>query len=109
MATLKTPAKLGVRRLTPSTCMIFCPTPLAVEPYGIFDVQRNAGAIYVGTSADTPEFAVEAIARWWHEHGQAGYPAATRLLILADAGGSNGCRPPLWKAQVQSDLSDALR
>ena len=78
-------------------------------PYGIFDVQRNAGAIYVGTSADTPEFAVEAIARWWHEHGQAGYPAATRLLILADAGGSNGCRPPLWKAQVQSDLSDALR
>ena len=67
-------------------------------PYGIFDVQRNAGAIYVGTSADTPEFAVEAIARWWHEHGQAGYPAATRLLILADAGGSNGCRPHLWKA-----------
>jgi Rhodopirellula transposase DDE domain len=78
-------------------------------PYGIFDVQRNAGAIYVGTSADTPEFAVDAIARWWHEHGQAGYPAATRLLILADAGGSNGCRPHLWKAQVQSHLSDALR
>jgi hypothetical protein len=77
-------------------------------PYGIVDVQRNEGAIDVGTSADTPAFAVEAIARWWQEHGQAGYPAATRLLILADAGGSNGCRPHLWKAQVQSHLCDAL-
>ena len=77
-------------------------------PYGIFDVQRNEGAVYVGTSADTPEFAVEAIARWWHDHGHATYPEATALLILADAGGSNGCRPRLWKAQVQSHLSDAL-
>jgi len=77
-------------------------------PYGIFDVQRNEGAVYVGTSADTPEFAVEATARWWQEHGQAVYPEATRLLILADAGGSNGCRPHLWKAQVQSHLCDAL-
>jgi DDE family transposase len=78
-------------------------------PYGIFAGQRNAGAIYVGTSADTPEFAVEAIARWWHEHGQAGYPAATRRLILAEAGGSHGCRPHLWKAQGQRHLSAALR
>jgi hypothetical protein len=77
-------------------------------PYGIFDVQRNEGVVYVGTSADTPEFAVEAIARWWQEHGHVAYPEATRLLILADAGGSNGCRPHLWKAQVQSHLSDAL-
>jgi hypothetical protein len=77
-------------------------------PYGIFDIQRNEGVVYVGPSADTPEFAVEAIARWWHEHGHGAYPEATRLLILADAGGSNGCRPRLWKAQVQSQLSDAL-
>lgn len=77
-------------------------------PYGIFDVQRNAGAVYVGTSADTPAFAVEAIARWWHDHGHTAYPEATALLILADAGGSNGCRPRLWQAQVQSHLSDAL-
>ncbi len=77
-------------------------------PYGIFDVQRNEGVVYVGTSADTPEFAVGAITRWWHEHGQAAYPEATHLLILADAGGSNGCRPRLWKEQLQSQLSDAL-
>lgn len=77
-------------------------------PYGIFDIQRNEGVVYVGTSADTPEFAVEAIARWWQEHGHGAYPEATRLLIVADAGGSNGCRPRLWKAQLQSQLSDAL-
>ena len=52
-----------------------------VSPYGIFDVERNEGAIYVGLSADTPEFAVEAISRWWQDHGCKAYPQATRLLI----------------------------
>lgn len=79
-----------------------------VSPYGLFDVQRNEGAVYVGLSADTPEFAVQAIARWWHDHGAHVYPQATRLLILADGGGSNGYRPRLWKEQLQSQLSDAL-
>lgn len=79
-----------------------------VSPYGIFDIERNEGVVYVGKSADTPEFAVEAISRWWQEYGQAVYPEATRLLILADAGGSNGCRPRLWKERLQSQLSDAL-
>jgi len=77
-------------------------------PYGIYDVQQNNGVVYVGQSADTAEFAVEAIRRWWHEHGQKSYPKATKLLILADAGGSNGCRPRLWKEQLQSQLSDTL-
>ena len=77
-------------------------------PYGIYDVQRNDGVVYVGQSADTAEFAVQAIGRWWHEHGQQAYPKATKLLLLADAGGSNGCRPRLWKEQVQSQLSDTL-
>ena len=75
-------------------------------PYGIYDPQRHEGAVYVGASADTPEFAVTAIARWWEHHGCLAYPQATHLLILADAGGSNGCRPRLWKAQLQSHLSD---
>lgn len=79
-----------------------------VSPYGIFDIERNEGVVYAGKSADTPEFAVAAISRWWQAYGQAAYPEATRLLILADAGGSNGCRPRLWKEQVQSQLSDAL-
>jgi Rhodopirellula transposase DDE domain len=77
-------------------------------PYGIFDPQRNEGAVYVGTSADTAEFAVTAIAHWWADRGCLVYPEARALLILADAGGSNGCRPRLWKAQLQSQLSDRL-
>jgi Rhodopirellula transposase DDE domain len=77
-------------------------------PYGIYDLQHNSGHVYVGTSGDTPEFAVTAIARWWEEVGQATYPQADHLLILADAGGSNGCRPQVWKTQLQSQLSDRL-
>jgi hypothetical protein len=77
-------------------------------PYGIYDVTQNLGHVYVGTSGDTPEFAVAAIARWWQEAGQAAFPEARQLLILADAGGSNGCRPHAWKAHLQSQLSDRL-
>jgi Rhodopirellula transposase DDE domain len=77
-------------------------------PYGIYDLQRHAGAVYVGASADTAEFAVTAIAHWWAEIGCLAYPQAKHLLILADAGGSHGCRPRLWKAQLQSQLSDRL-
>jgi Rhodopirellula transposase DDE domain len=77
-------------------------------PYGIYDLERNKGAVYVGTSADTPEFAVTAIARWWQQQGRVAYPQAAQLLILADAGGSNGCRLHLWKEQLQSRLSDRL-
>ena len=61
-------------------------------PYGIYDVGSNRGSVYVGTSADTTEFAVTALARWWEEEGQKLFPHATQLLILADAGGSNGYR-----------------
>ena len=77
-------------------------------PYGIYDMVRNAGVVYVGQSADTAEFAGQAIRRWWDEHGRRAYPKGTKRLILADAGGSNGCRPRLWKEQVQRQLSDAL-
>lgn len=62
-------------------------------PYGISDLQRNEGVVYVGPSADTPEFAVAAITRGWQEHGRFQSPTATEMMMLADAGGSNGCRP----------------
>jgi hypothetical protein len=75
-------------------------------PYGIYDLTHNRGSVYVGTSADTPQFAVDAIARWWENSGRSAFPQADQLLILADAGGSNGCRPRLWKQQVQAQLSD---
>jgi hypothetical protein len=64
--------------------------------------------VYVGRSADTPEFAVDAVAGWWQEEGKLVYPEANQLLILADAGGSNGCRPRVWKQQLQEELSDRL-
>ena len=75
-------------------------------PYGIYDVLRNCGAVYVGSSADTPAFAVAALARWWEEEGQQAYQGAKQILILADSGGSNGCRPRLWKQQLQEHFSD---
>jgi len=77
-------------------------------PYGIYDLSRNSASVCVGRSADTPEFAVDAIARWWETEGAAAYPKADRLLILADAGGSNGARPRLWKKQLQKHLADRL-
>lgn len=43
-------------------------------PYGIYDVSSNRGSVYVWTSADTPEFAVAAIVRWWEEAGRQRFP-----------------------------------
>jgi hypothetical protein len=75
-------------------------------PYGIYDLQQKAGAVYVGLSADTPEWAVTAIEQWWEARGHGVYPQGTALRILADGGGSNGWRSRVWKAQRQSQLSD---
>ena len=77
-------------------------------PYGIYDLEHNRGYVYVGQSADTPQFAVEMIVRGWQEIGKQLYPYASKILILADAGGSNGCRPRLWKQQLQEQLADQL-
>jgi hypothetical protein len=41
-------------------------------PYGIYDVGSNRGSVYVGPSADTPEFAVGALARWWEDEADSG-------------------------------------
>jgi hypothetical protein len=75
-------------------------------PYGIYDVLANRGHVCVGNSADTPAFAVASIRGWWVRLGCKRYDAETPLLILADAGGSNGCRPRLWKWELQG-LADA--
>jgi len=69
-------------------------------PYGVFDVKRNHGFVSVGTDHDTAEFAVQAIRSWWRGDGKKAYPKAKRLLICADAGGSNGYRVRLWKAEL---------
>jgi transposase len=72
-----------------------------VTPYGVYDLSHNIGWVSVGIDHDTAEFAVETLRRWWREMGQALYPKATRLLITADGGGSNGSRVRLWKVALQ--------
>src|SRR5271157_3540103 len=71
------------------------------NPYGIYDLAHNQGWVSVGTDHDTAAFAVASIRRWWMSMGRAIYPAAKRLLITADGGGSNGSRVRLWKVELQ--------
>ena len=83
--------------------------------YGIYDEQENKGFISIGkflkegtsfSSSDTPEFAVESIERWWLCEGVKKYENQTEILIEADAGGSNGYRPHMWKVKLQEILCD---
>ncbi|WP_406224211.1 ISAzo13 family transposase [Streptomyces canus] len=69
-------------------------------PYGIYDLAANTGWVSVGTDHDTAEFAAASIRRWWQARGRHDYPHATRLLITADAGGSNGYRTRAWKSEL---------
>jgi transposase len=69
-------------------------------PYGIYDLTRNTGWVNVGVDHDTCVFAVESIRRWWQARGSLDYPQASRLLITADAGGSNGYRHRVWKSEL---------
>lgn len=71
-------------------------------PYGIFDLQANLGHVFIGTSHDTPRFAVTALMAWWTDDARSRYPAATHLLILADGGGSNSSRSRSWKFELQN-------
>ena len=70
------------------------------NPYGVYDVTTNTGWVSVGTDHDTAAFAVHTIATWWRQVGQARHPGATRLLICADGGGSNGYRTRAWKTEL---------
>ena len=79
-----------------------------VSPYGVYDLQDNSGWVSVGISADTSEFAVETIRRWWYSMGEERYPEADGLFITADCGGSNGYRTRLWKLELQR-LADELK
>ncbi|MFD6249915.1 ISAzo13 family transposase [Streptomyces roseolus] len=76
-------------------------------PYGIYDVAANTGWVNVGTDHDTAAFAVESIRRWWNGAGRVAYPTAGRLLITADAGGSNGYRTRAWKTELARFAAEA--
>ncbi|MGH9155402.1 MAG: ISAzo13 family transposase [Acidimicrobiales bacterium] len=69
-------------------------------PYGVFDIAGNQGWVNVGDHHDTPAFAVASIARWWERMGRQRYPDATRLMITADAGGSNSYRSRAFKTEL---------
>jgi len=69
-------------------------------PYGIYDVSANTGWVSVGTDHDTSAFAVATLTSWWDTVGKVRYPDATRLLICADGGGSNGHRIRAWKVEL---------
>jgi biotin operon repressor len=77
-------------------------------PYGIYDSGQNRAVVNVGVTHDTAEFAVESIRRWWKLDGRKTYPSARRLLICADAGGSNGNRLRAWKLNLQQ-MADQIR
>jgi Rhodopirellula transposase DDE domain len=71
-----------------------------VIPYGIYDLAANTGWVNVGTDHNTAAFAAESIRRWWNDAGKDDYPAARRLLITADAGGSNSYRARTWRTAL---------
>lgn len=77
------------------------------NPYGVYDLAHNTGWVSVGIDHDTAAFAVESIRRWWNAMGRPLYPGASRLLIVADGGGSNGSRVRLWKLELQK-LADEV-
>lgn len=77
-------------------------------PYGVYDVAENTGFVNVGTDHDTPVFAAASLDAWWKLVGSKRYPDATELFITADAGGSNGYRSRVWKAELQR-LADKHR
>ena len=76
------------------------PNVETVVPYGIYDMAANVGWVNVGVDHDTAAFAVASIRCWWQARGHLDYPDASRLLITADAGGSNSYRYRLWKAEL---------
>src|SRR5207245_1682043 len=78
-----------------------------VTPSGVYDLAYNEGWVSVGIDHNTAPFATETIRRWWCEMGAPLYPDADRLLVTADAGGSNGYRCRLWKVALQQ-LADAI-
>jgi hypothetical protein len=76
-------------------------------PYGVYDLAANDGFVSVGVDHDTPAFAATSIDAWWKQVGEPRYPDAREIFITADAGGSNGHRPRMWKAELQR-LADKL-
>lgn len=72
-----------------------------VVPHGIYDVSRNEGYITLGSGADTAEFNVACIKKYWQEVGAFNHQLGNPILILADGGGSNGRANRMFKQEIQ--------
>lgn len=75
-------------------------------PYGLYDPVLNRGFVVVGTSSETPDFAVDCLIKWWLYDGRKSYPECKRLLVLADGGGGNSSSSRVWKARLQTKFCD---
>ena len=73
-------------------------------PYGVYDMQANRGTVFVGTTYDTPDFAVDCVEKWWRTEGRQRYADAKHIAILADSGGSNSATSRAWKYGLQTRL-----
>ena len=103
----KNPGRVWSLQPTPVSDHDFRSDALGIAtPYGIFDLTRNQSSVFVGTSHDTPAFAVHNVTQWWRDHGRQHYPQADALFILADSGGSNGARVRAWKWELQNQWVD---
>lgn len=78
-----------------------------IVPWGVYDLGRNEGHLFIGTSGDTAEFNVECLRRWWNHRGSKIYNKADPMLVLCDGGGSNGSRNSLFKAEMQKLANEA--
>lgn len=78
----------------------FLPEIGKVAPYGVYVLNDNTAFVNLGTSADTGAFSSESIRRWWYTIGRENFGTASRIVITADCGGSNGCRNRLWKLSL---------
>jgi hypothetical protein len=76
-------------------------------PYGIYDCKNNRGLVCVGTAAETPALAVDAIEYWWVHDRPLHFPKATELLVLADCGGANASRARVFKWRLHRQLCEA--
>jgi hypothetical protein len=99
----------GSRWASPNAC--WCTTSptrsWARRSRTIYDLTRNTGWVNVGVDHDTAAFAVATLRRWWEQQGKAMYPEAERLLVCADAGGSNGYRHRVWKSELAALAAEA--
>lgn len=79
-----------------------------IVPHGIYDLYQNKCYLTLGQSKDTAEFMCDNIRYFWENHIKYYYPAAGKMLLLCDGGGSNGCRHHVVK-EALSGLAKGLQ